>query len=82
MPGGGGMSRFRFDSRINSRYVLKELSDTLFACNNESVPSSISYKSFKTLPMQNSYCDTKLLIVYTRLKLSEQTTYADNGPIT
>jgi hypothetical protein len=27
------------------------------ALNTESVPSKISYKSFKTLPMQNSYCD-------------------------
>jgi hypothetical protein len=27
--------------------------------NNESVPSKISYKSFKNLPMQNSYCDNR-----------------------
>ena len=34
-----------------------EETDSLF--NTESVPSNISYKSFKTqnLPMQNSYCD-------------------------
>jgi hypothetical protein len=36
-----------------------EGTDSLF--NSESVPSNISYKSFKTynLPMKNSYCDHK-----------------------
>ena len=30
---------------------------TISVFNTESVPSNISYKSFKTLPMQNFYCD-------------------------
>jgi hypothetical protein len=31
--------------------------ETNLVVNIESVCSNISYKSFKTLPVQNSYCD-------------------------
>jgi hypothetical protein len=46
-------------AQINSKFwkICKKCLGELL--NNESVPSKISYKSFKTqnLPMQNSYCD-------------------------
>ena len=40
-----------------------EGTDSVLIINNESFPSKISYKSFKTLilPMQNSYCDHRKL---------------------
>ena len=31
--------------------------ETDLMLNTNSVPTNISYKFFKTLPMQNSYCD-------------------------